>query len=263
MTVDDSEPLCREPSDDEACDDCNIGALEDWNGMPSSEEMGAPELVEAPDAARMLVDAYGAERGGRKPPLPWAELTLAQIWFENGGTKDSPARFYHGNVGNISCDDESGVPFYRPPWWDPAPDAPARLLRLHDCMKYGHDANGKPCSAPKAFHAFPGGVAEGMRYYVHFVMQRGYAPMVRTAESGDAEAFAEAIRTTRYCPDCPMSLGATLAGLRDGFRRAKVFDPFSLPPGSSSSGGDLTGLAVTAALFFGPELLEAGRRFFR
>lgn len=68
----------------------------------------------------------------------------------------------NNNLGNISASPRYQGLAWRPPWFDPAPDAPARMKSLHEAMLKG--------TAPSAFRAYTSplaGAEDFARQLVH------------------------------------------------------------------------------------------------
>jgi len=186
---------------------------EEWPRVPTPLSSDA--------TARQLVKAY-EQLFGRRPTRPLAELLLAQIWVENS----RGASIIQHNWGNLTPGSTWKGPIWRPPWYDPPPDASPRILRLHGLMLEGKE--------PSAFRAYPDHDA-GAAAYLRVVHGERYRPLLAAGERGDVVAFAEAIRDTGYCPRCePRSTAHTLAQLRDDIRASGAFAEL----GGAGAGGD-------------------------
>jgi len=201
-----------------------------WTGM--QEDAAATRTPLAPsETARVLVASY--ERLlGRRPTRPLAELLLAHIWLEN---RRGSAIFEH-DWGNITAGASWTGPIWRPPWYDPPPDAPARILRLHELMLQG--------KAPSAFRSYPSHDV-GSTAYLRLVHGARYRPLITAAASGDVAAFARAVHDTGYCPDCkPGPTAHTLAQLRDDIRESGALGEL----GAGATDDDLAFAIALAAL---------------
>lgn len=193
-------------------------------------DVGPATRISTRDAARTLVHAYLAETG-EKPALPLAELNLAQLWGESGREGAQMWRYDWGNVSAPEPGTSSAWTgdVWRPPWFELTPDASERLKYLHAEMEAGR--------APRAFRGY-GSHAEGARGYVHLLVNR-YPAIIDAGRRGDVARYADAVRSSRYCPDCGPSYAHTLEALRDEVRRAHAFDGMGLPSGRSGDGGML------------------------
>ena len=149
-------------------------------------------------AAPLLVSAL---RGaGVAPTREQGRLLLAQLRFEGLGSCNNH------NVGNITTSDKASRDFFRPAWFavDPAdPKEDPKLVKLHNLMASGQ--------APRAFRSYPD-FAAGFADYAR-VLQTQFPSILAAAATGDAQATANAIKSSGYTPDAPSSLGSTLASI--------------------------------------------------
>lgn len=203
--------------------------------MAELERMPTPLSRHA--AAQGLVGAY-VEVFGRTPTRAEAELLLAQTWGLETGRGESVINF---NWGNITGSYQGN--FWRPPWFDPGPDASERTLRLHELMLKGQ--------APRSFRAYPNHEA-GARDYIKLLRDK-FPSILQAARSGNVRSFAVAVRDSRYCPDCdPNRTTPTFQAFVDEFRRDKVFA--HLPTGETGSANAapvLAFAAIVAAAYYG------------
>jgi hypothetical protein len=146
------------------------------------------------ETAFAFLPAY-AEVFHALPDLNRAELLLALAWIENARGR----AFIRYNWGNQSTTPEAGGDYWRPPWFDlekveAMPEGTKRdhLLDLHARMLQG--------ASPSAFSAFDSHEA-GARAWMRLLAKPRYAPLLAAASSGDAQAFAQQVFDTGYCPD--------------------------------------------------------------
>jgi hypothetical protein len=161
-------------------------------------------------------------------------LLLAQVAVESGHGK----KLKNNNPGNVMAgffrgggDTEvftSEDDYYHAPWFDD-PDHP----------QYRNMRDGKEPSSFRSYSTLDAGV----RQYLSTVARL----LPEAVHSGDAQEFGNAIRTSRYCPACPASLGDTLGQLVAGYERKGYFS--SLPHAPKSKLGAFTLLAGGAAAF--------------
>lgn len=144
-----------------------------------------------------------------------AALLLAQIAFEtaNGAACDNR------NIGNISTSDKTSRDFFRPAWFTVTAESSPRLRELNAAMQKGN--------APRAFVSYRD-FFDGFDDYVR-ELRTQFPTIIGAARTGDAQAVAEAIKTSHYTPGAPPTLGATLDSLRKGFLAKGLFS--SLPKG--------------------------------
>jgi hypothetical protein len=147
-----------------------------------------------------------------------AALLLAQIAFE---TASGQACDCH-NIGNISTSDKTSRDFFRPAWFEVTDASSPKLRELHAAMLKGN--------APRAFVAYKDFFA-GFDDYVRELRVQ-FPTIISAARTGDAQAVADAIKSSHYTPDAPSSLGGTLDSLRRGFLAKGLFA--SLPKGQSA-----------------------------
>lgn len=142
-----------------------------------------------------------------------AALLLAQIAFETGSGQACDNR----NIGNISTSDKTSRDFFRPAWFTVTDASSPRLRELNAAMAKGN--------APRAFVAYKD-FFDGFDDYVRELRVQ-FPTIINAARTGDAQAVADAIKSSHYTPDAPSSLGATLDSLRRGFLAKGLFS--SLP----------------------------------
>jgi hypothetical protein len=170
------------------------------------------------------VELEFALRGAAVPDLhqDMCALLLAQIAFETGSGRSCDNR----NIGNITTSDKTRRDFFRPIWFtvdgDPDPGSPwatnrAKLLALHEAMLKGQ--------APRAFVSYKS-FFDGFDDYVRELRVQ-FPTIIDAARTGDAQATADAIKSSHYTPDAPPTLGATLDSLRKRFLAEGLFS--SLP----------------------------------
>ena len=146
-------------------------------------------------AAPLLVTAL---RGvGIEPSREQARLLLAQLRFEGLGSCNNH------NVGNITTRDDGSRDFFRPTWFEVDASSDPKLVQLHAQMEAG--------KAPRAFRSYPD-FAAGFADYAH-ELQKQFPSILAAAGTGDAQATANAIKSSGYTPDAPSSLGTTLASI--------------------------------------------------
>lgn len=150
-----------------------------------------------------------------------AALLLAQLMLEIA----SGAACYNWNVGNITSN-ESGS-FYRPLWWTIGPDSSPRLRQLHEAMLKG--------AAPRAFRAYSS-LSAGVADYLA-ELRRDFPSLLAASESGDAAAFAAAIKSSRYAPDAQPGTDKSIRSLQDTYLRQGLFS--SLHPLAETEPADL------------------------
>jgi hypothetical protein len=111
--------------------------------------------------------------------------------------------FQH-NVGNIavtrSTQRAGVVPFWRPPWFAPAPDASDRTKQLHEDMLRNQ--------APSAFAAYAS-LGDGVDGYLEFLHRDRFRPML---DARTPQQFVQAWRDTGYSPR--LNVRATLPNFR-------------------------------------------------
>ena len=170
-------------------------------------------LSDTTAAPYLLAALRGA---GVDPSREQARLLLAQLRFEGLGACNNH------NCGNITTRDDGSRDFFRPVWFDvdnePEPGSPwatnrEKLLALHAKMEAGQ--------APRAFRSYPD-FAAGFADYAH-ELQKQFPTILAAAATGDAQATADAIKSSRYTPDAPSSLGTTLASIVREFEGRGVY----------------------------------------
>jgi hypothetical protein len=169
-------------------------------------------------AASALVAALAAQ--GEHPHQREAELLLAQLWLETGR---GHACFNH-NVGNISASDRYEGGAFRPPWFTIDATSSPQLVNLHNEMLKGR--------APRAFRAYAT-LEAGMGDYVGQIFHT-FHTIVDAARSGDAEAVASAIKTSRYTPDAPLGTGRSLDSIAKEFAARGTFAALPLAGASAT-----------------------------
>lgn len=170
-------------------------------------------------AAPLLLAALRV--GGVQPSQDQARLLLAQLRFEGLGSCNNH------NVGNITTTDTGSRDFFRPAWFDVDPNDPSadpQLVKLHNLMLAGQ--------APRAFRSYPD-FGSGFSDYVHELQTR-FPSILSAAATGDAQATANAIKSSGYTPDAPSSLGTTLASIVREFQGRGVYA--DLPPLAGAAG---------------------------
>jgi len=178
-------------------------------------------LADTTAAPLLLAALRGA---GVQPSREQARLLLAQLRFEGLGACNNH------NLGNITANDQKPGDFFRPVWFtidgNPEPGSPwatnkARLLELHALMLAG--------KAPRAFRSYVD-FAAGAADYVR-ELQTQFPSILAAAATGDAQATANAIKTSGYTPDAPSSLGSTLATIVRDFDARGIFAELPLAGG--------------------------------
>jgi hypothetical protein len=158
-------------------------------------------------AASALVTALAAL--GEHPHQREAELLLAHLWLETGrGTACDNC-----NVGNITASDRYEGGAFRPAWFTVDDSSSPKMLNLHNEMLKGR--------APRAFRAYAT-LEAGMGDYVGQIFHT-FISIVQAARAGDAEAMAQAIRTSRYTPDAPIGTGRSLDSIAKEFASRGTF----------------------------------------
>lgn len=165
--------------------------------------------------AELFVPAY-VELFGASPDRDRAEMLLALAFIENA----NGAAIIQHNWGNVSVTPSDAVTYWRPPWFDlaeveamPESARKARYLDVHQRM-LDH-------KAPQAFLALPSHAA-GLKRWLGELKRR--PSVLAAASSGDANAFAQQIFETRYCPDPECrDAGPSYGKLRDEIRDAGWF----------------------------------------
>jgi hypothetical protein len=216
-------------------------------------ERGPATTLSAPEAAAVLVAAHRAVTSSA-PTLARAELELAHAWGLETNRSRGMWRYNWGNIsaGGFVQRPEGPVEVlrwkgdvWRPPWFEPGPDATPATLALHEKMLAG--------KAPSAFRAL-GSHVEGAAGLVRLLERPGFAPLKRAAESGDATAYARAVVSTGYCTDrnCqPDRMAPKLVELVSEFRRDKVFQGLELAaPVRRSSSSGAAGFALLVGLVY-------------
>jgi hypothetical protein len=165
-------------------------------------------VLEAQPTANELVAAL--RDAGEKVTQQQGELLLAHMWFE---TRAGDAA-YNWNAGNIATSDtKPDVPYYRPPWFELAPDASPTLRSLHAQMLKGQ--------APRAFRAYDD-LTAGVNGYV-LALKRMFPALLEASRTGDPDNFAYAIESSKYTPSLPAGVAQTLRNLMAKFRKADLF----------------------------------------
>jgi hypothetical protein len=196
------------------------------------------------EAAAGIVSAYRAHTG-HDPNRQLAELLLAQVWLE---TARGQSVVCH-NWGNLSGSYQGS--YWRPPWFEVTDASSARNKHLNAEMLAGR--------APRSFRAYRDHKT-GAHDYLRLLLTERYRPIIATASAGDPRAFAIAVQSTGYCPDCvPSKTEPTFRALQSEFRAAGVFSHLA----QSSSSGDDANLAPLIILAAGAYLFYAtlGKRW--
>jgi len=197
-------------------------------------ERGSPTRLPPAQLADRLIGAWRAEVG-IDPPREIAELLLAQVILET----DWSRAMWRFNWGNITAGANWTGDSLRPPWFEePGPDATAKIKKLHAEMLVG--------KAPKAFRVYPSHEA-GSRDYVRLLHTK-FSPMLVAAATGDPRAFGEAVRKTRYCPDCGDTFERSLRSVQTQIRDAGWFSGLSSGLDSSHSRSRIGGAVSAVAL---------------
>jgi hypothetical protein len=119
-----------------------------------------------------------------------ADLFVKHIQFENGANFKS---ILNNNIGNLTANPNRWQGnYWRPPWYNPGPNASKRDLDLNAKMKAG--------KAPVAFRAY-NSLEDGVKAYVDMV-KKTFPSVDKALRSANALAMAEALKTSGYCPDC-------------------------------------------------------------
>lgn len=217
---------------DWCCSSCALGLPCDGDPGTIAGEVPRSMRPEGPLTERRaaeILTATWTELHGSPPPPTLARMLLAQLWLEGArGT----AMFGH-NWGNLAASAQwrRDRDYWRPNWFEledldddatPADAAKHRKMeKLHGLMLQG--------KVPEAFRAYDSH-QDGARAYLGLLQRDRFAPLLRAAELGDAQAFALAARDTGYCPDCdPPSMADTVRSLADGFERRQVFAGLTAP----------------------------------
>lgn len=198
-------------------------------------ERGDPTYLPPAQLAARLAAAWKAETGSALARNV-AELLLAQVLIET----DWSRAMWRFNWGNITAGSAWTGDVWRPSWYELTPSSTARDRELNAKMLQGQ--------APKAFRAYASHDA-GARGYVRFLLGKRFAPMLAAAATGSPTAFAAAVRSTRYCPDCTEAKGfsRSIANLQDQIRTAGWFNEL---PSSGSKVGDAAGALIGIALLW-------------
>lgn len=186
-------------------------------------------------AAALLVLVWQSETG-RLPSRNLAELMLAQGWGLE--TARGESNIQH-NYGNISGSYQGA--FWRPPWFEVTDESSDQMKFLHSEMLANR--------APRSFRAYPDHET-GVRDYVS-MLRRRFPSIVAAGESGNLQAFAEAVKSSGYCPDCaPSATVRTFGAFQDEFRRDGVFAHLADSPGGGGVGwvGPVALLVVGVAM---------------
>lgn len=140
------------------------------------------------------------------------------------------------NWGNVTAGRSWPGDAWRPSWFELTPESSERDQALHELMLQNR--------APSSFRAYPSHDA-GSRDYIR-VVNRGFAPMVAAANTGDPEVFAAAVRSTRYCPDCGASFGRSMRVLQTQIRHAGWLSSLPSSPSAIESRSKLIATVTTA-----------------
>jgi peptidoglycan hydrolase-like protein with peptidoglycan-binding domain len=178
---------------------------------PLSRDEAAKTLVAAFDAAGVRLDRNAAE------------LLLSQVWLENGGGKN----FVQYNWGNLTASEGSSADYWRPQWYTVDDSSSARMKYEHDQMLAG--------KAPSKFLAFQSHI-EGASTYARWIVGK-FKSILQAASTGDVSTFANAVRSSGYCPDCnPAVTVPTFSTFQKQFQEAGIFAALPLSPPEPGSG---------------------------
>lgn len=149
---------------------------------------------------------------------------LGLAWNETGAGK----LMQNFNWGNISG--EFNGNFFRPPWYVLTETSSTRMKELHALMVQG--------KVPSKFRAYSSH-AEGLEDFLRQLF-RTFPTITRAAILGDSYAFADAIYSSKYCPDdgCrPEKMSASYAALaRQMGREPAIAVLPKAKPGTSAQG---------------------------
>jgi len=191
-----------------------------------SEQARVRTPIAMPTAGRLLLAAFG---GGLSQHQ--AALLLAQVALETA----QGAACDNNNLGNLTGT-FNGF-FFRPAWFELAPDASPKLQALHAAMLKGQ--------APSQFRAYPEPLL-GAIDYAKLIKAR-FPSILAAAAANDPDGMASAIKSSGYTPDLPAGVGASLRSLRDKF--LPLFA--DLPPGPPEPSGGIGMLVLFAAIAWG------------
>ncbi len=163
------------------------------------------------ELARQLL-SITVSPGHPMPSREQAGLLLAQLMLETA----NGAACYNWNVGNITSR-ESGT-FYRPVWFTIDETSSPKMKQLHEAMLHGQ--------APRAFRAYSS-LSGGVRDYLA-ELKRDFPSLLTASESGDADEFGAAIRTSKYTPDAPQGTIESIRHLQAQYLSKGMFA--ELPP---------------------------------
>lgn len=168
--------------------------------------------LEEVDAAHIMVNTLLI--AGIKAHQAMASLLLAQLWFETlHGQKVN-----NKNVGNLSVFDTFKGDFFRPAWFTVDANSSPDMQALHARM-LNHQA-------PSAFESYPSFEASIADYIAK--LKQKFPTILAAADSGDASAMAQAIKTSGYTPDAPPDLAKTLSSIATDFQRRGTFKTLPL-----------------------------------
>lgn len=145
------------------------------------------------------------------------------------------------NWGNITAGNSWTGPVWRPSWFELTPDSSVRDQDLHEQMLAG--------KAPSAFRAYLSHQA-GARDYVRILNNR-FQAILAAAETGDPALFAEAVRTSRYCPDCGAGFEQSVRAIQAQIQTAGWFSGLPLPSMLVASKRSIFAVAAGAVVLAG------------
>lgn len=159
-----------------------------------------------------------------------ARLMHAHLWFESGNGlsifNNNPGNLMAGHIVNGQEVFNWSGDYRRPKWYADTSHP------IHALMMAGRE--------PSAFRAYPT-LEDGLSAYFSLVERM---PAMKAAfRSGSPEELAAAVRSSRYCPACPSSLGKTLRGIMSSLASKGHYNTCALSP----AGGSVLPLVLVAA----------------
>lgn len=194
-------------------------------------QRGAATYLPPVQLAEGLVATWKNQTGSL-PSREVAELLLAQVFLETDWSRS----MWRYNWGNITAGSSWTGAIWRPPWYELTPESDARDRDLNSKMLVG--------KAPSAFRAYSSH-QEGAADYVRILL-RQFKSMVAAAETGNPDIFAEAVRASRYCPDCGTKFDRSIRSMQSQIHAAGWLS--HLPSGGGSLWGTVLPALVAAAL---------------
>lgn len=195
--------------------------------------MGEVATVNTPKSVEALREALR----GRDLSTKQRCFLLAHIRIENA----NGGGIFNNNIGNLSIRDTSDKPFWRPPWFEPAPDASEITLRRHEEMLQNR--------APRAFRAFAT-FESGLQTYLDRLRQ-GFPSMLAARSAAE---FVQAWRDSGYTP------GLNVRRTLQTFRALLAEDPECKASSVSRSRGILAPLVFAGGVLGAAYLSSRARR---